>query len=96
MNFYDLPKTEQDALMGAVNTVYRRHDEQMPLNYVNVVEWAEAIVKAGFRMPICPRCGSGTPNCTDEGVYHADTCAKYVYNADICKECEDAIRNSEV
>lgn len=37
---------------------------------------------------ICPRCGSGTPDCTTSGHTHADTCAKDRYTADVCDDCK--------
>lgn len=41
---FDSKDPYQRALFDAVRTVYDRHDTLMPLNYVNVVEWVEAVM----------------------------------------------------
>jgi hypothetical protein len=43
-------EVQTKALWDAILTVYNRHDGNRPLNHVNVVEWVEAVEKAGFKL----------------------------------------------
>ena len=47
--------------------------------------------------PVCPRCGSGWPCCTDrrpDGTKftHAETCERYRDTDDVCASCETAMQ----
>lgn len=45
----DTTEGDRDVLWAAVLSVYKRHDDHAPLNHVNVVEWVDAVLAAGFR-----------------------------------------------
>lgn len=44
------PNIERDTLTRAIAGIYDRHDRNAPLNHVNVQEWVEAVLCAGFKL----------------------------------------------